>query len=185
MKWFSNIFNNNEMTQEKLDEIKSQLSAYPKFQWIKSERKGEVVLLKDVTFDKNIWVEFNNGSRINYGLFDEYILKISSDGELLDFEKNTPGQASVGTAKIKTTPIKQDNPIYALLKKQKPNLSDVEISLKLNLPSSELYKVLGESFENAETEIINFIVADLDINMIKDSVKEAIQKYYTEKNQEA
>jgi hypothetical protein len=171
-----------EIPVDQLEMIKADLSKYSKFQWIKSERVSQVCQLKDVVGERGlIFVEFQDGSRINYALMDEYILKVGSDSELLDIS-GEPIPATQAQAKIKpsatVTPIKKESPIYALLRKQKPNVQNVDISVQLNLPTMELYKVLLGSFENSEKEIVDYIVADLDVEVIKGAIKEAITKYY-------
>jgi len=181
MKWIKNIFNKKTMpaqvTPESLAMIRTELAMYKKFQWMKGDRANQVTTLRDVSFDEtNVWIEFVDGSRINYAKMDEYILKVMDDSELLEI-KGTP----VAEAKAKIPVAKREanvSPIYALLKKQKPNAQTVDISLTLNLPSVELYKVLLESFENAEKEIVDYIVTDINVDIIKDAVKESIIKYY-------
>lgn len=184
MNWFKKLFNKNKdskMTQEQLDEIKTQLSKYEAFQWIKTENAGMVTRLSDVVFDGGIiFVEFVDGSRCNYQLLNEMVLLIEPGTEPLDLS----GTPVVGGAKIKgpnvhQQPVVADTPITSLLKKQKPNMIDIDISMTLNVPSAELYKVLCGSFENADKDIVDFIVADIDVQKVKDAVREAIQKYYS------
>jgi hypothetical protein len=81
---------------------------------------------------------------------------------------------SEGKTKIKVS----DNPIVSLLEKQKPNWVEVGINLKLNLPTKNLYNVLNSSFEDAEDEIIEFVVRDLDIEIIKESLRINIKDIY-------
>jgi hypothetical protein len=71
-----------------------------------------------------------------------------------------------------------ENPIVSLLQKQKPNWVEVGINLKLNLPTKNLYNVLTTSFEDAEEEIIEFVVRDLDIELIKESLRINIKDIY-------
>ena len=71
-----------------------------------------------------------------------------------------------------------DSPIYKLLKKQKKNLIEVSIKIKLNLPPKELYGVLLSSFEDAEKEIIDFVLDGVDIDNIKSSLADSIKKSY-------
>jgi hypothetical protein len=71
-----------------------------------------------------------------------------------------------------------ENPIVSLLQKQKPNWVEVGIKLKLNLPTKNLYNVLTSSFEDAEKEIIEFVVNDLDLEIIKESLRINIKEIY-------
>jgi hypothetical protein len=182
--WLNKLFNKKEMVVEnaqRVQDIKDALSKYSKFQWIKTENQGNVVEFKDVVESGNsIFVEFTDGSRCNYDLLDEFMLKVSGESELLDFSKDVPpdpkknmsATASIGKKAVAV------NPIHALLNKQKPNVVGIEIAMEINIPPQDLYKVICESFENSEDEIINYIVTGLDVDVIRSSVKEAIKKYY-------
>jgi hypothetical protein len=74
----------------------------------------------------------------------------------------------------------EESPIYKLLKKQKPNWVNVNISLKLNLPTKSLYNVLISSFEDAETEIANYVTEGVDIEDIKEAIAESIRTSFYE-----
>lgn len=186
MGWWNKIFNKNDKkmdaTPEQLEQIKMELSKYTKFQWIKGELVNNTAKLKDVVCERGlIFVEFENGSRINYALMDEYIYKAGSENDVLEIG---PDQKQTAVAKVNSatiTPIKKESPIYALLKKQKTNIQSIDISLSLNLPTLELYKVLRESFDNSDKEIVEYIVADLSIDVIKNAVKDAITNFYEQK----
>lgn len=71
-----------------------------------------------------------------------------------------------------------ESPIRSLLQKQKPNWIDVSFKLKLNLPSKNLYDVLNGSFEGADEEIINFVVDDMDLDIIKEALRKNIREIY-------
>jgi hypothetical protein len=51
----------------------------------------------------------------------------------------------------------------------------------LNLPPKDLYTVLSGSFEDAEREIIDFVLDGVDIEDIKASLADSIKKSYYEK----
>ena len=55
---------------------------------------------------------------------------------------------------------------------------EVSIKLKLNLPSKELYGVLSSSFDDAERDIIDFVLSGVDIDDIKASLADSIKKAY-------
>lgn len=74
----------------------------------------------------------------------------------------------------------EESPIYKLLKKQKPNWVNVNISLKLNLPTKSLYNVLVTSFEDAETEIASYVTEGVEIEDIRDAIAESIKTSFYE-----
>lgn len=156
------------------------------YKWTKGDNDGEVCeydnLFKDPT-SGIIWINFKGGTRINYELMNDYMMQIDpasianqlpSPANPLNGEPVRNVMVSDNQPKIKM----QDNPIVSLLQKQKPNWVEVSINLKLNLPTKNLYNVLSSSFEDAEDEIIEFVVRDLDIEVIKESLRINIKDIY-------
>lgn len=186
--WFKNIFKKKKMiSSEKIEQLKEHLAGYSKYQWLKTERAGSITEFLNVSIEQDgaVWIDFMDGSRIKYELLNEYLLKTNNEHELLDVETpvaNSEKATNVSNVAIRTAPkaAVSDNPIHTLLKKQKPNPVAIDITVELNIPSAELYHVICQSFENADEEIVNYIVSGLDIETIKNSVKDAIKKYYTE-----
>lgn len=187
MKWLKKLLkkDTNKMTPEQLQSLRETLSATPLYQWVKTERAGTVCRFQDVMEDDGLlFVGFDDGSRVNYNLLDEMLVRLNSEQEAmqlggdpisLDQPLNTIGKATIRNAATATV---KDSPIHGLLKKQKPNKVGVDISLDLNMPPKELYKVLESSFENAQEEIVEYIVADINIENIRAAVKDAIKKFY-------
>jgi hypothetical protein len=61
---------------------------------------------------------------------------------------------------------------------------EVSIKIKLNLPPKDLYNVLLGSFDEAEKEIIDFVLDGIDINNIKIALADSVKKsYYSEKTE--
>lgn len=168
------------MNLNEIENIKNYLSGFTKYQWIKTERKGTITEFKDVIFEgENLWVDFVDGSRINYNLLDEFILKTSNEYELLELDqKDTTIPQKINNVSVRQAPPKEVNPIHTLLSKQKSNPILMDLALEMNIPSIELYNVICQSFDNANEEVLNYIISGLDINMIKDNVKKALCVYY-------
>lgn len=177
------------MTPAQLEPFKEELSVVPKFQWVKSDKAGTISYYKDVVFfNSMILVEFTDGSRVNYDMLGDVVMKVMNDSDLLEVSNDTHTAIEMGggSPKVnihkgqatKTQP--KESPIQNLLKKQKQNPVCIDISIELNVPSPELYKVICSSFDNAEDEIVEFIVADLDLPLIKAAVQDAVKKYYSE-----
>lgn len=191
-KWFKK--KNKGMSPEQLVPFREELSAVPKFQWVKTDRAGKVTQFKDVVYQNNmVLVEFTDGSRVNYDMLGDAVMKIEDDSMLLDVQPEEinmsdyqipVSNAPAPTVKVGTpAPAKSSaSPLHALLEKQKSDPVPVEISINLKLPPVSLYKVLSQSFENADEEIVEYIVADLDVPMIREAVREAITNFYSEEN---
>jgi len=153
------------------------------YKWTKGDNAGNVCEYESIFKDPTtgiIWINFKGGTRINYSLVNEYMMQIDSSSIVQSapvIEHQVPVKnvmLSEGKTKIKVS----DNPIVSLLEKQKPNWVEVGINLKLNLPTKNLYNVLNSSFEDAEDEIIEFVVRDLDIEIIKESLRINIKDIY-------
>jgi hypothetical protein len=183
-KWFAKKFKKDKMTEAYLANINEELSNIPKFQWIKTDRAGTISYFKSIiAMDETVFVEFKDGSRIKYELLGDIVMRIYDDSMLLHIENvsapiNSPLQVQIGKPAVTNN----SNPVYALLSKQKVNMVPIEISVELNLPAISLYKVLSQSFEEADNDIVEFIIADLDITKIRAAVRTAITNFYENTN---
>jgi len=157
------------------------------YKWTKGDNDGEICeyenLFKDPT-SGIIWINFKGGSRINYLLLNDFMLQIEpsaiKEGAIEQLANLPMRNVMLSDNKSKVT--LPDNPIVSLLQKQKANWVEVGINLKLNLPTKNLYNVLTSSFEDAEDEIIEFVVRDLDIELIKESLRINIKDIYNKAN---
>jgi len=153
------------------------------YKWTKGDNAGDICEYDNVFKDPTtgiIWINFKGGSRINYAILNEYMLQIepSSIVHSEPIVKNALPVKNVMLSETKAKVPDLENPIVPLLQKQKPNWVEVGINLKLNLPTKNLYNVLTSSFDDAEDEIIEFVVRDLDIELIKESLRINIKDIY-------
>jgi hypothetical protein len=169
-----------------IEHLDKELSPFV-YKWTKGDNDGEICeyenLFKDPT-SGIIWINFKGGSRINYLLLNDFMLQIEPSSVK---QGATEQLASLPIRNVMLSDNKSkvtlpDNPIVSLLQKQKSNWVEVGINLKLNLPTKNLYNVLTSSFEDAEEEIIEFVVRDLDIELIKESLRINIKDIYNKAN---
>jgi predicted transposase len=191
----------NELTEEELHERFSVLD----FTWIKGDNTGNserFVRINSVDLGNGQptrFIQFQGGNRINVDLISEYMAMFPKAPDNVNFnpapqatpqilqlqkpDQKKPTTTSVesisyGESQVKNNTHDENSPIYKLLSKQKKNMIDVSIKLKMNLPSKELYTVLIDSFEGAESEVINYIIDGIEIDEIKKSLAESIKKNY-------
>jgi hypothetical protein len=154
------------------------------FEWIKGDLAGSTNLYKEVKQNGDLFfIEFLEGGRINEDLIEEYTLfypappQHSQSPQPLPIAEKSSSVTSIvyGESNSVQDP---NSPIYTLLRKQKKNMVEVSIKIELNLPSKELYSVLSSSFEDAENEIIKFVLDGVDIENIKGSLSESIKRNY-------
>ena len=174
-----------------IEQLENELKIFS-YKWTKGDHDGKVCDFESVFKDPTtgiVWVNFTDGTRINYELLNQYMMQLDRNAPQVGAITNAPvieqhvnyTQAPVrnvmlpDNASIRT---ESANPIVSLLEKQKPNWVNVDISLKLNLPTKSLYNVLTSSFEDADSEIIEFVVKDLDLEIIKESLRINIKEIY-------
>lgn len=187
--------NKMSFSEKTLDEIDVELKNFD-FQWIKGEQAGMIEKYLGVEETNGLkFLNFIGGGRINLEILREFMDVFPSTPDQFNvppagspapiLEPQSAKKASVNSVEYtKNSQIGiEESPIYKLLKKQKPNWVNVNISLKLNLPTKSLYNVLISSFEDAESEISSYVTEGVDIEDIKDAIAESIKtSFYEVKN---
>ena len=178
--------------EKTLEEIETELKNSD-FQWIKGEQTGMVEKYHSVIeVGEMKFVSFQGGGRMNVELLSEFMDLFPATH--VDFGISQPAPANQQSKKSadKKGSVNsvdygssvqvgvEESPIYKLLKKQKPNWVNVNISLKLNLPTKSLYNVLVTSFEDAETEIASYVTEGVEIEDIRDAIAESIKTSFYE-----
>lgn len=194
---FSSLFKKDrkkkkmEINEQTINDARSYYGAHD-FQWIKGDDTGTTERFKNISLSGDLsFIEFQSGRRINYELLEEFMIMLPAQPEPVQpvIQHALPAQSPTEHRDSTVTSIiyddskntQNDSPIYKLLKKQKRNMVEVSIKIKLNLPPKDLYTVLSGSFEDAEREIIDFVLDGVDIDNIKASLSDSIRKtYYTE-----
>ena len=162
-----------------------------KFQWIKSENIGQEVT---VTGTEDGFTLFNNGTRCNTSLINEYMLEVDNTAEALPLstdlgkivpatKKPTPKatKREVGDNLFTGSP---ENPIRELLKRQSSNNKmRSELTIDVKIPKPSVYGILKESFgDDVDTEITQMAIESIDITELKDKldklIKNKVKQYY-------
>ena len=181
--------------EKSLEEIDAELKNSD-FQWIKGEQAGMIEKYAGIEETNGMkFLNFQGGGRVNLEILREFMDIFPSTPvqfEELNVPKSNspvPPQPSSSSKKGSVNSVDygktvqvgvEESPIYKLLKKQKPNWVNVNISLKLNLPTKSLYNVLISSFEDAEVEIASYVTEGVDIEDIKEAIAESIRTSFYE-----
>ncbi len=194
---FSSLFKKDkkkkkmEINEQTINDARSYYGAHD-FQWIKGDDVGSTEVFKNISLGEDIsFIEFNSGKRINVELLEEFMLMFPAQPKPVEIpqpqyippvqHQQTKDSTVTSIIYDDAKNVQNDSPIYKLLKKQKKNMVEVSIKIKLNLPPKDLYTVLSGSFEDAEKEIIDFVLDGVDIENIKASLSDSIKKsYYTD-----
>lgn len=183
-------------TGKTLEEVEADLKNSD-FQWLKGEHMGMVEKFKEVIEEGGMkFLVFQSGGRMNVDLITEFMdifpsSPVRFDSSSPSFSPNSSpapqppsqkGKASVNSINYGSPVIPgvEESPIYKLLKKQKPNWVNVNISLKLNLPTKSLYNVLISSFDDADAEIANYVTEGIEIEDIRNAIAESIRSSFYE-----
>lgn len=181
-------------SKKSLAELSEELSVL-EFQWIKGDFSGSQEFFHSLEIEGELtFIRFESGNRLNLDLVPDYLESFPlSRKEPSRIDKNehtnpvlNKKSAEINSVQYHRSEIKpsKNSPIYDLLGKQKPNMVDVNISIKLNLPPKDLYSVLVSSFEEAEDDIIEYIVSSIDIDDIKKAISSSIvDSYYSKPKQ--
>jgi len=192
----ANIFkikkrNMSDNREEISVEILTNRFANHDFQWIKGENLMNVVSFDIVTQqDDEFYIHFKGGSRINYSILEEYMTWYPTQ-RVEPRPAPTPvpqSQASVSSIKFgdagSSVNDASQSPIYNLLARQKKKPVEIEFKIKVPLPSKDLFNVLTSSFDDAENEIVQFIIDSIDIDDIRNTLSKSIREnYYGSGNQ--
>lgn len=179
-----------DLKDKTLEELKDELSTKD-FLWIKGELQGRIERYSGVVKEGDLtFVEFKDGGRMNIDLLSEFMdmslaippgnAQQSNVAKVDSRTANTPATPVRGMTSISAAEV-EDSPIYTLLKKQKEHWVNVNLTLKLNLPPKNLYRVLLASFDDAEKEVVDFITEGIDILDIREALSRSIHIYYDEK----
>jgi len=184
--------NKMNFADKSLEEIGSELQNSD-FQWIKGEQSGMIEKYAGVEESNGMkFLKFSGGGRINIDLLSEFMdafpaSPVQFNAPSAPQTPPQPSQPSPARGAVNSVDYNknvqvgvEESPIYKLLKKQKPNWVNVNISLKLNLPTKSLYNVLISSFEDADTEIANYVTEGIDIEDIREAIAESIRTSFYE-----
>jgi hypothetical protein len=182
----------NIMTEKDLSELKEEYGKYS-YQWIKGDNLSMTQHYSDLVEEgNNKYIVFTDKSRISLDLLDEYMIRVERGfedpiaitnvvREINQIEEDEPKQRGVKTRDIsyESPRVKtNDSPIFSLLSKQKENWVDVDLKLTINLPPKSLWDVLMGSFDDAEKDILEYVTKDLDIEVVRQSLRESIKEIY-------
>lgn len=169
------------------------------FQWIKGEKAGSFVKwggdIKDE--DGMNFLLFEDGTRANEELLNDYIMEVPSENEPFymtdsmekqQYEKDRQEINGRDTS-ARPYPVQQESfnapgnlqvvqqpesPIAKLLKDSKKTKSSIGISIVVDIPPVELMKVLSDSYDDGEKQVLEYLSASLNVEDIKRQIAQQI-----------
>ena len=151
------------------------------WQWIKGEKSGDVVTIKNI---KDNWINFNEGGRLSKDLQNEFLQKINGDiaGEFVKPQTSgiDPLNISAPNENLQEVVIPKNeiSPIRVLFNKQKKN-NKVKLLLEfpVNIPTKGVYELMSTSFDKEEVneQLQSFILDQLSEDEILDCLHNSVQ----------
>ena len=175
------------MMDKDLSELKEDYSQFS-YQWIKGENIYQVQHYKDLVNENGkTYVLFTDGNRMSTDLLEEFMIRVERGYEEVSLDTIPQESETQNVSKSSVKPreseqkksiVIEENPIFSLLSKQKENWVDVDLKLSINLPPKSLWDILISSFDDAEKDILEFVTKDLDIEVVRQSLRESIKEIY-------
>lgn len=78
--------------------------------------------------------------------------------------------------------IAENDPVKILVDKAKKHSVEVDLSVDISIPSTSVYNLAKEEFENGEDKFIDYVMSNIDINVFREQLKTQLKEFYLEKN---
>lgn len=173
------------------------------YQWIKGDRMGEIVEWEGtITQDDGLnFLVFTDGTRGNENLMGDFFMEIPHRSEpfidmdmampqsnsRLPQEANPPltrvpeGIPNPGAFQAHQQPV---SAISKLLNDSKKAKTTVKITIIADIPPTDLMKVLSESYDDGEKQVLDYLSANVDISDVKNQIAKQIwEQVFTKKKQ--
>jgi len=183
----SRLHNLKDMKTQEQPRTREEDFAGSSFQWVKTERAGDVSHFKEFIVENDIeYTVFQDGTRVNSTLIGDVILKHQYDSEIMsdlssEFERVGPQQNRTQNIPQVHIPAQQAiqnsaSPIIAILEKAKKKKKKIQFDLIMDLPSAEILSVLKDNFDASEDDLYNFFVAKIDKKKFVTAIIASINK---------
>jgi hypothetical protein len=185
---------NNQIMEEKIEKTREEVFQDSHFEWVKTERQGDVCRFKEFyTQDGVEYVVFLDSTRVRLDLIGDVVLQHQHEGEILGdglvlTQTNFPPSplppppvltmSDTGSVKLVS---KEIDPVSAILEKTKKKTEKVSLTLTLKIPAPELYNVIKENFDNAEEVLLQNVMDQIHDNLLREALKRELQNIYQKK----
>jgi len=80
----------------------------------------------------------------------------------------------------KSKPTHTGDPVYLMLDKSKKVDTEISLDMTVSLPKQSLYSVVDDSFEDGGIKMIQYIIDEMDLDIIKKALKKSLLEAYKE-----
>jgi hypothetical protein len=180
--------------EEKIEKTREEVFQDSHFEWVKTERQGDVCRFKEFyTQDGVEYIVFQDSTRVRLDLIGDVVLQHQYEGEILGdgialtqtIFPPSPPQPPLVLIPSNTEPAKlvskEIDPVSAILEKTKKKTEKVSLTLTLKIPAPELYNVIKENFDNAEEVLLQNVMDQIHDNLLREALKRELQNIYQKK----
>lgn len=143
---------------------------------------GEVVKKVDSEDDGYIIVEEKiNDVTVTKGADGkEYEIPGIDHGKVIKKKVPKPTNNKPAAKKVVATPKVEIDPVINLLEKSKKEKHTYDVELNVDAISKDLFSVVRDTFDEGEEKTLDYIVSLIDIEKLKDQLKEKLKEVYNE-----
>jgi hypothetical protein len=102
----------------------------------------------------------------------------NSDDMSADYNVSIDNKPKVEQPTPEKSTVNSSDPVYIMMEKSKKVDTEVNMTLTISLPSSHLFDVVRDSFEEGDKKALEYIIENIDITDIKNALKEGIKSMY-------
>lgn len=195
----------DKMTQ-KIQKSRDEIFAEGHFEWIKTERAGDVS--KFARFERGEngieWVVFQDNTRVNSALIGDVVLMHQYENEILGGAATSPtaeenvvhsaADYSRLTAGLEDAVVHQPNnlsnvyakneatdPVNAIFEKTKKRNEKLTLTIQVKIPAPEVYSVIRDNFENVDDILIQNVISQIEGKALREAVKASLLAIYSKK----
>lgn len=167
--------------------------------WTKTERAGDIVVVKENQEKNGKWLDFTDGTRINPDLVNEMLIAAKDEEDASNISKTFGGLGNVQPPKEqgkespkpnkvterritdgKSAPDPEVNVMMEMLAKMSKK-NQAEMPVKVNIPSIQVYEMLKDQMDLEDTDLNEQIglLIENQINNLQDQLRSQIQSFIT------
>lgn len=148
------------------------------YQWTKGDKQGQVVKsIGESFFEDNIeYLVFLDGSLVNRALINDFLIEIPSEQEAMFITDIAPTPLKRVENKPASPAKPQQSPLERLLADSKKSTQSYTITIDIDVPSADLMRILAESYEDGEEQILKFLSSSVNLDAVNQRIAEQIKE---------
>lgn len=186
---------------EKIKKTREEIFNSSQFEWVKTERAGEVCRFKEFEVEDDIeYVTFTDNSRIRSEFVGDIVLMHEYTNEILGQELIVADAPIMPENTIlnhlKMDPLTNQNelqpknvfhvqenndPVVAILEKTKKKTEKLVLTLTVKIPSADIFNVIKENFDNTEEILLENVLSQIQESSLREAIRKELQNIYSPK----